>query len=193
MQATIGEMLAAAARRFGSKPLVVATDRTLTFAQLDQLTAEEIIFIVNDCGAKAIIAAQGKIARLEGHVSALVIADTAGAGAPEGRSLDSLLAASTNDAGDGSHPSWSDGDGTSTIGYTSGTTGHPKGAVLRHYNGPRRLGSIGIALPFTRRKWCSPRRGSECVAARVGRGAAHATHGSRVICPFNLPGLSRCA
>lgn len=178
MQATIGEMLATAARRFGSKPLVVAADRTLTFEQLDrlstqlarqlhllgiqprdrvtlwlengwrwmvayygilklgaivnpcniQLTADEIVFVVNDCGAKAIIAASSKVGGLGDRITALIITDMAGAG----RSVDSLLAVAGDEASAGSLPIWSDGDSTSTIGYTSGTTGHPKGAMLRH-------------------------------------------------------------
>ena len=40
MEVTLGQMLATAARRFGSKLLVVATDRTLTFEQLDRLSTQ---------------------------------------------------------------------------------------------------------------------------------------------------------
>jgi long-chain acyl-CoA synthetase len=182
VQATMGEMLATAARRFGSKPLVVATDRTLTFEQLDrlstqfarqlqvlgikaedrvtlwlengwrwmvayygilklgavvnpcniQLTAEEIVFIVNDCGAGAIIAARGKAGGLGDRIVALVITDTTDEEISPGRSMDSLLAAAGDEQSAGALPIWSDGSGSSTIGYTSGTTGRPKGAVLRH-------------------------------------------------------------
>ena len=174
-------MLAAAARHFGGKPLVVAADRTLTFEQLDrlstqfaqalhvlgirsgdrvtlwlengwrwmvayygiaklgavvgpcniQLAAEEVIFIVNDCGAKAIVAAQDKAVGLSGRISALLITDS-GAGESDGRSVDSLLMAASDDGTAEVPTIWSDGRSASTIGYTSGTTGIPKGAVLRH-------------------------------------------------------------
>ena len=97
-----------------------------------QLTADEVVFIVNDCGAKAVIAASGKAGGVSDRITALLITDTAAAGVPDNRSVDSLLAASTDGPSAGSLPIWTDGGSTSTIGYTSGTTGHPKGAMLRH-------------------------------------------------------------
>src|SRR6476620_5899074 len=39
MQDTLGEMLTASARRYGDKPLVVCSDRSLSFAQLDSLSS----------------------------------------------------------------------------------------------------------------------------------------------------------
>jgi acyl-CoA synthetase (AMP-forming)/AMP-acid ligase II len=147
VQATIGQMLATAARRFSSKPLVVTADRTLTFEELDrlstqfarqlhtlgiqpgdrvtlwpengwrwmvvyygilklgavvnpcniQLTADEIVFVVNDCGAKVIIAAHSKAAGIGDRIRALVITDTGSAGVSRGRSVDSFLAAASGD------------------------------------------------------------------------------------------------
>ena len=173
-------MLVTAAGRFGSKPVVVAPDRTLTFEQLDRLstqlalhlralgiesgdrvtlwmengwrwmvayygtlklgavvnpcnillTADEVIFIVNDCGSKAIIAARHKAPELRSGVSALVITDSGSAGSTQ-PDVDSLLSRTAGETG-ASLSIWADGNSPSTIGYTSGTTGHPKGAVLRH-------------------------------------------------------------
>ncbi|MGH7239195.1 MAG: AMP-binding protein, partial [Candidatus Saccharimonadales bacterium] len=40
MRFTIGQIVAAAAGQFGERPVVVAPDRTLTFAELDQLSTQ---------------------------------------------------------------------------------------------------------------------------------------------------------
>lgn len=95
------------------------------------LTADEVVFIADDCGAKAVIAMSGKAGKVDGRVNALLITDVA---TDEARwpSMDALLASSGDSATAESFPVWSDGASTSTIGYTSGTTGHPKGAMLRH-------------------------------------------------------------
>ena len=92
------------------------------------LTSEEVAFAVRDCQARVILAAADKAKALLDirrdtpleHV--ILLGDTRQAGA---LALDDLLLG--NEA---ARPTVSvDPAGTSTIGYTSGTTGHPKGAM----------------------------------------------------------------
>ena len=95
------------------------------------LTAEEVAFVLNDCGAAAIFASGEKaevIAGLTRSVPTLrrvISFDPAGGGVTSFGELLSHPAA----APDVPRPAPAD---LSTIGYTSGTTGHPKGAMQSH-------------------------------------------------------------
>lgn len=95
------------------------------------LTAEEVAFVLNDCGAAAIFTSGDKaevIAGLTRSVPTLrrvISFDGAGVGATGFEDLLSGPAA----APEVPRPGPAD---LSTIGYTSGTTGHPKGAMQSH-------------------------------------------------------------
>ena len=95
------------------------------------LTAEEVAFVLNDCGAAAIFTSGDKaevIAGLTRSVPTLrrvISFDPAGGGVTGfGDLLDGSAAAPEIP-----RPGPAD---LSTIGYTSGTTGHPKGAMQSH-------------------------------------------------------------
>ncbi|HET9743413.1 MAG TPA: AMP-binding protein [Terriglobales bacterium] len=97
------------------------------------LTGEEVQYIANDCGAKAIIAPSTKAEMLMDvrRSTGLKHVIVHGGPAPtEAVAFDDLLSARA--AKDDRH--LVSAEEISTIMYTSGTTGHPKGAMLRHRN-----------------------------------------------------------
>jgi long-chain acyl-CoA synthetase len=178
-----GDILRAAAARFGGKTALVTASRTLTYAELDalsdrvaaglaargvragqpvslyaqnrwewvvayhgalkagavvnpvnvMLTPEELAFVLRDCGAAAVFTSAEQAAtvleltRELPELRTVVALGSTGPDAGGALGFDELL------AGDAPVPSVTvDPDTASTIGYTSGTTGHPKGAVQSH-------------------------------------------------------------
>ena len=112
------------------------------------LTQPELEYVVNDCGAKAVILSEDKHSMISGlrantRLAALVsFADTPPAGVV---GLADLL----NSGRPAPTPVAVDPDALSTIGYTSGTTGHPKGAMMPHKAVV--LSALGIAVLQGRR------------------------------------------
>jgi long-chain acyl-CoA synthetase len=97
------------------------------------LTAEEVAFVLNDCGAAAIFTS--------GDKAEVIAGSTLVRSVPTLRRVISFDGPADGVAGFGDlleHPAAApevprpDPAGLSTIGYTSGTTGHPKGAMQSH-------------------------------------------------------------
>lgn len=94
------------------------------------LTAQEVDFIARDCGAKVLIAGADKARGLPGDFRVPVITDAPCTGNGD-ESFDSLVAPTV--AGVSPFPRAAlSPESRAAICYTSGTTGYPKGAVLRH-------------------------------------------------------------
>lgn len=95
------------------------------------LTPEEVAYVANDCGAKAILASADKgdtLASIRERcpVEHIILFGDA---VPEGvRKFADILGSGEP----GFTPASVDPDSLCTIGYTSGTTGYPKGAMLSH-------------------------------------------------------------
>ena len=95
------------------------------------LTPEELEYVAKDCGAKAIITSSDKVAGISSITEASDVRYIIAFGANVDKSVvsfDTLIATDSK----APNPVKIAPTSLSTIGYTSGTTGHPKGAMQSH-------------------------------------------------------------
>jgi acyl-CoA synthetase (AMP-forming)/AMP-acid ligase II len=95
------------------------------------LTPEEVAFVLIDCGARAIVTSGDKaqaVVDLRDRASCVETVVAFDRGTPGTRSFLELL----DSAAPIEQPAGPAPESLSTIGYTSGTTGHPKGAMQSH-------------------------------------------------------------
>lgn len=93
------------------------------------LTPAEVAFVVGDCDASAIIASADRLAGATAVLDKVKLAVAIASEAPAGMvTFDDLLGSDAPGLPDIDV----DSDALSTICYTSGTTGHPKGAMQSH-------------------------------------------------------------
>lgn len=108
------------------------------------LTVEEAEYTISDCGAKVVIASQEKGIPLLGIQERTNVTDIVlfGEHASDGaRSYDAVL----SDGGTDFEPVVTDPEHISTVCYTSGTTGLPKGAMLTHRSVLLNTGMVAAA------------------------------------------------
>jgi long-chain acyl-CoA synthetase len=94
------------------------------------LTPEEVAFVLNDCGANAIVTSQDKAAtllELAGDIPGLRHIFSFEEPPPGSLAFGELMASDTRPPDVAPEPK-----ALCTIAYTSGTTGHPKGAMQSH-------------------------------------------------------------